>query len=337
MTTLLADVKFHISSAPFSGGLGYLAVVLALHRAMAHRKTPVSIPKGVLVLYNVVQVVVNAYVAYVIAHAVGGWVFGLGVRESPAVRHGVYLHYLCKYLDMFDTVIIALRKKSEQLSFLHLYHHSTIVVVWGWVVHTWPAEGSSAVYSYGAWINSVVHVVMYFYYGLTAVGIRPPFKKAVTIFQLSQFGSCIVHAIAVRPPLAPRRLPARTRRPSPGRVPRIGSGTRPTGGRCRTPSQVLLLDTTPGIYNAMQVCYHISMLYLFLPLLLHGNKGQRAAAEAELHGHGTQNGHARQNGHGGQYGYAEAGAVAQTPPTKRAMTSGWGMCFGAALDSFKKD
>eukprot|EP00908_Phaeocystis_cordata_P025689 Transcript_8160.p1 GENE.Transcript_8160~~Transcript_8160.p1 ORF type:complete len:297 (+),score=105.89 Transcript_8160:2-892(+) len=296
MTTLLADVKFHISSAPFSGGLGYLAVVLALHRAMAHRKTPVSIPKGVLVLYNVVQVVVNAYVAYVIAHAVGGWVFGLGVRESPAVRHGVYLHYLCKYLDMFDTVIIALRKKSEQLSFLHLYHHSTIVVVWGWVVHTWPAEGSSAVYSYGAWINSVVHVVMYFYYGLTAVGIRPPFKKAVTIFQLSQFGSCIVHAIAV-----------------------------------------LLLDTTPGIYNAMQVCYHISMLYLFLPLLLHGNKGQRAAAEAELHGHGTQNGHARQNGHGGQYGYAEAGAVAQTPPTKRAMTSGWGMCFGAALDSFKKD
>ena len=219
MTTLLADVKFHISSAPFSGGLGYLAVVLALHRAMAYRKTPVSIPKGVLVLYNVVQVVVNAYVAYAIAHAVGGWVFGLGVRESPAVRHGVYLHYLCKYLDMFDTVIIALRKKSEQLSFLHLYHHSTIVVVWGWVVHTWPAEGSSAVYSYGAWINSVVHVVMYFYYGLTAVGIRPPFKKAVTIFQLSQFGSCIVHALAVRPPLAPRRLPARTRLPSPSQLP----------------------------------------------------------------------------------------------------------------------
>jgi hypothetical protein len=226
MTTLLADVKFHISSAPFSGGLGYLAVVLALHRAMAHRKTPVSIPKGVLVLYNVVQVVVNAYVAYAIAHAVGGWVFGLGVRESPAVRHGVYLHYLCKYLDMFDTVIIALRKKSEQLSFLHLYHHSTIVVVWGWVVHTWPAEGSSAVYSYGAWINSVVHVVMYFYYGLTAVGIRPPFKKAVTIFQLSQFGSCIVHALAVRPPLAPRRLPARTRRPSPGQLPAYHAGQR---------------------------------------------------------------------------------------------------------------
>ena len=133
---------------------------------------------------NVVQVVVNAYVAYAIAHAVGGWVFGLGVRESPAVRHGVYLHYLCKYLDMLDTVIIVLRKKREQLSFLHLYHHSSIVVVWGWVVHTWPAD-ASAVYCYGAWINACVHVVMYFYYGLTAVGYRPPpaFKRGVTVFQ----------------------------------------------------------------------------------------------------------------------------------------------------------
>jgi hypothetical protein len=32
--------------------------------------------------------------------------------------------------------------RREQLSFLHLYHHSSIVVVWGWVVHT-PARLSS--------------------------------------------------------------------------------------------------------------------------------------------------------------------------------------------------
>ena len=135
-------------------------------------------------MYNLVQVAINVYVAYAIAHAVGGWVFGLGVRDTPAVRHGVYLHYLCKYLDMLDTVIIVLRKKREQLSFLHLYHHSSIVVVWGWVVHTWPAD-ASAVYCYGAWINACVHVVMYCYYGLTAVGYRPPpaFKRGVTVFQ----------------------------------------------------------------------------------------------------------------------------------------------------------
>ena len=196
--------------------------------AMSARKA-MNIPKALLVLYNAVQVVINAYVAYAIASPLGGRVWGIGLVDTPLVRHGVFLHYLCKYLDMIDTLIIVLRKKSEQLSFLHLWHHSTIVIVWGWVVNTWPtgAEGGSAAYAYGAWINSIIHVIMYFYYGLTAVGIKPPFKKAVTMCQLTQFASCITHAIAA-----------------------------------------LFLDTTPVFYNGVQVLYHIGMLRLFLPLLL---------------------------------------------------------------------
>ena len=132
-----------------------------------------------------------------------------------------------QYVDFTDTLIIILRKKFVQLSFLHVYHHSTILLVWGWVVNTWPADTGSACYAYGAWVNAWVHVVMYGYYALTAVGIKPPFKSLVTMIQLTQFFSCIVHAVAA-----------------------------------------LLIDSTPGIYNGVQVCYHIVMLRLFLPLLL---------------------------------------------------------------------
>ena len=57
-------------------------------------------------------------------------------RHRRAFRHGVFLHYLCKYLDFADTLVIVLRKKAAQLSFLHLYHHASIVLVWGWVVAT---------------------------------------------------------------------------------------------------------------------------------------------------------------------------------------------------------
>lgn len=136
---------------------------------------------------------------------------------------------LSQYLDFTDTLIIILRKKSEQLSFLHLWHHSTIAIVWGWVVNTWPTENSSAAYAYGAWINSCIHVIMYFYYMCTAMNIRPPtyLKKAVTSCQLTQFASCIVHAVSA-----------------------------------------LFLDVTPIQYNCVQVLYHIGMLKLFLPLLL---------------------------------------------------------------------
>merc|ERR1719230_1983387 len=68
---------------------------------------------------------------------------------------------------------------------------------------------------------------MYGYYGLTAVGIKPPFKSLVTMIQLTQFFSCISHAFAA-----------------------------------------LVFDSTPVFYNGVQVCYHIVMMRLFLPLLL---------------------------------------------------------------------
>lgn len=193
--TVMDTLVYHVSNMPLVGSFGYLLAVYTLHKAMSSRAAPVSIAKPILVLYNFFQVIINLYVACDIAIALSGRVWGLGMKDTPFVRYGVWLHYLCKYLDMFDTLIIVLRKKSEQLSFLHLWHHSTIVVVWGWVVNTWPTDNSSAAYAYGAWINSCVHVIMYFYYGLTAMNIRPPFKKLVTMVQLTQFASCIFHAV----------------------------------------------------------------------------------------------------------------------------------------------
>ena len=186
------SVIYHLSNMPLAGSLGYLLLVNGLNKVMSSRETAVAVPKPVLVAYNAAQVAINAYVAYAIAVATGGRVWGLGLSDTPALRYAVWLHYLCKvrayfacqeqaepllrswpllwntadsrlrvqYLDMVDTLIIVLRKKSEQLSFLHLWHHSTIVVVWGWVVGTWPADSGSSVYGYGAWINACVHVVM---------------------------------------------------------------------------------------------------------------------------------------------------------------------------------
>lgn len=230
MDTPLETVIYHVTNMPIPGSVGYLLSIWALYKMMAPRSA-INVPKPVLVLYNAAQVAINAYVAYSIAMPLGGKVWGIGLADSPELRYGVFLHYLCKYMDFVDTVIIVLRKKNEQLSFLHLYHHATIGVVWGWVINTWPtaAEGGSAAYAYGAWINSCIHVIMYAYYGLTAVGVKvpTPLKKAVTTCQLTQFASCITHAIAA-----------------------------------------LCFDTTPVFYNAVQVAYHIGMLKLFLPLLL---------------------------------------------------------------------
>lgn len=64
-----------------------------------------------------------------------------------------------------------LRKKDNQVSFLHLYHHTVMPMI------SW---GASKYYPGGhgtfiGVINSFVHIVMYFYYMLAAMG--PEFQK----------------------------------------------------------------------------------------------------------------------------------------------------------------
>ena len=44
----------------------------------------------------------------------------------------MWVHYMSKFLDYFDTVFIILRgKEKQQLSFLHVYHHASIGMIWG--------------------------------------------------------------------------------------------------------------------------------------------------------------------------------------------------------------
>merc|ERR1711988_945002 len=80
-------------------------------------------------------------------------------------------------------------------SVLHVYHHCSISMVWGYLINIPIAYGTIC---FGAWINAIVHSIMYLYYGLTAARFNTaPFKQAVTSVQLTQFCMCIAHAVTV--------------------------------------------------------------------------------------------------------------------------------------------
>lgn len=36
----------------------------------------------------------------------------------------VWVYYMCKLIELLDTVFFVLRKKQNQISFLHVYHHT---------------------------------------------------------------------------------------------------------------------------------------------------------------------------------------------------------------------
>lgn len=133
-------------------------------------------------LYNVSQIVLCGAMTMGLTHGwEGGWIFSPFCSNT---EKWVLIHFFSKYVDMLDTVFMALRKKNDQISFLHLYHHFTVGFFWAIVLRAGVGNG---VIAFGAWLNSLVHVVMYAHYFATSFGIHNPFKKYITSFQILQF------------------------------------------------------------------------------------------------------------------------------------------------------
>ncbi|KAJ3196448.1 hypothetical protein HK101_008955, partial [Irineochytrium annulatum] len=90
------------------------------------------------------------------------------------------INYYFKYYELLDTVFLALKKKP--LAFLHVYHHAAtaslcFAQLLGRVTITWVPMT----------LNLFVHVLMYYYYGMSAAGIKIWWKKHLTTLQIAQF------------------------------------------------------------------------------------------------------------------------------------------------------
>nr|CAD7450317.1 unnamed protein product [Timema bartmani] len=94
-------------------------------------------------------------------------------------------------------VFFVLRKKQNQVSFLHVYHHTvTALFSWGYLKFL-PGEQGVII----GFLNSVVHVVMYSYYMMAAMG--PSYhkylwwKKYITWIQLTQFCLMLTYLLSL--------------------------------------------------------------------------------------------------------------------------------------------
>lgn len=104
--------------------------------------------------------------------------------SADGMAAAVHVFYLSKIFDFCDTVFIVMRRKWRQLSFLHVYHHTSIFLVSRYLTHQcwfhllphldceltlkfyWlniNAAYDGDVY-YTVIVNSFIHLVMYFYY-----------------------------------------------------------------------------------------------------------------------------------------------------------------------------
>ncbi|RWS07424.1 elongation of very long chain fatty acids protein-like isoform X2 [Dinothrombium tinctorium] len=106
-----------------------------------------------------------------------------------------YVYMLTKIFDFGDTIFFVLRKKYNQASFLHVFHHGVmpIAAYIGLKIHPGGYSGFLPV------INILVHAVMYTYYALACAGPEMKkhlwWKKYITQMQMIQFILVFIHAL----------------------------------------------------------------------------------------------------------------------------------------------
>ncbi|KAK9522879.1 hypothetical protein VZT92_019318 [Zoarces viviparus] len=178
----------------------YIYFVQSLGPRLMENRKPFDL-KGVLIVYNFGVVALSLYMCY--EFVMSGWGTGysfgcdpVDFSDSPqGVRMAAtcWLYYFSKFIEMLDTIFFVVRKKNSQVTFLHVYHHSIMPFTW-WFGVRFSAGGMG---TFHALLNCIVHVIMYTYYGLTALGPKYQkylwWKKHLTTIQLIQFAVVTSH------------------------------------------------------------------------------------------------------------------------------------------------
>ncbi|XP_012542962.1 elongation of very long chain fatty acids protein AAEL008004 [Monomorium pharaonis] len=182
--------------------LAYLYFVLSYGPKFMKNRPPYTL-KTFMKLYNIVQIFANAWLMY--DHIDAGLFstnlicpdFDYSYNDIPMrITRCCWYFFLLKILDYADTVVFVLRKKNNQVSGLHLYHHvSTLLLAWFGTRYY-------AVISFTllTFTNCFVHTVMYTYYYLAACGPNiqktvAPVKRWITILQMTQFVVLVLYVL----------------------------------------------------------------------------------------------------------------------------------------------
>jgi len=157
---------------------------------------PAIDPYPIKFIYNVSQIMLCAYMtieAFFLAYRNDYSVLPcVGYsQENPAVAQLLWLFYISKVWDFWDTFFIVIGKKWRQLSFLHVYHHTTIFLFY-WLNANVNYDGDIYV---TILLNGFIHTVMYTYYFIcmhtkipgTDKSVPIWWKSSLTLMQLFQF------------------------------------------------------------------------------------------------------------------------------------------------------
>jgi hypothetical protein len=192
------------SSSAAGAVLGYLILVALLSAHMRGRDKPYAlISKYVLAMHNVILsagsllmfmgCLVEVASEYSRQGGASTWFFCHSADGSSRPSGGPlffwsYIYYLSKFYELLDTVFVLLRKSTVPHFGMQVFHHAGVIpMCWLWL------ETRQSLQFGGLLFNTLVHIVMYWYYALQALGYKQIWwKRYITHLQIVQFLTSLV-------------------------------------------------------------------------------------------------------------------------------------------------
>mmetsp|Transcript_14056 Transcript_14056/g.28037 ORF Transcript_14056/g.28037 Transcript_14056/m.28037 type:complete len:274 (+) Transcript_14056:179-1000(+) len=193
------------SSAVYVAVAYVLFVVIGSQVMSSPSVKPVD-PYMLKFVYNMSQMMLCAYMtieAVLVARRAGYGLEFCNPYDAAVAPVGnlLWIFYVSKIWDFWDTIFIVLGKKWKQLSFLHVYHHTTIFLFY-WLNSRMNFDGP--IYLTVA-LNGFIHTVMYTYYFVcmhtkdpnTGKSIPIWWKSSLTMLQMIQFVTMMSQAFSI--------------------------------------------------------------------------------------------------------------------------------------------
>lgn len=149
--------------------LMYIVVVCIIGPAYMKNRQAYKL-KMAIRLYNLIEVFMAGYLYYRMQSSVGKlsnlfdckriFTFDDGSSDEIFALSSIVLFIRCT--EYLDTIFFTLRKKDNQITFLHVYHHAFVPMYGYWILRTAPTRFNVYILA----INSLIHIIMYFYYFL---------------------------------------------------------------------------------------------------------------------------------------------------------------------------
>ncbi|XP_020290801.1 elongation of very long chain fatty acids protein AAEL008004-like isoform X1 [Pseudomyrmex gracilis] len=184
----------------------YLYFILYAGPGYMKNRRPFDLRTFIL-FYNVFQILANAWLVH--SHISVGWFTEYSINyknnnSDPTSENGfklitiIWWVLILKLIDYIDTCIFVLRKKQNQVTTLHVYHHvSNVIFTWYFLKYIVEPR-----MTFVTLLNSFIHVIMYTYYFTAAWSTTMQqkvsvFKPFITKMQMTQFVAMMCYEVQV--------------------------------------------------------------------------------------------------------------------------------------------